>query len=757
MAFKRYFRRTSVRKRYLFSFLLVALIPIGIILVSFYHFNVEELRLDVEDINIKRISQIQLDFENEITKHYSLAGAIYQDQKLIPLMKQERLSKNYEALLILRQYLSYRDMDLNTGIYLMEKDQVYSKTGIMTHDVYFQSMLQLDYFQIDKMLNAIANKAPADSNVMLSVKQKCGSQILLCAYTLPIYNANPSAILLTVIDYGQILDMFSPIFNDLNGTAFILNSRQDMIFHTVMNDGLEGHFQDAILSIDYTNKSPIIHPIVIGNKNHSFIYSSSEETGILYGVLAEESMYLTKVRKQTTLVWQTIVVALSICIIIAFLLTSMSYRPLKELLKLIKTDAKKNTRFDEYAQIRTSIMNDTTRLDKLEMILDLQRPYILERFLGYALYSSLTPVEIRQLFQLIDIHFEHPLFFVVCVKALRNNSSKPGYSFFKTAIIDTVSTMNDIECKYYTLERSDEDEIIVIVNCQESIKQQSCSIELQRKLIETIGTQYLFTMGVGSISHVVEDLKTSLYEASILVQTQIDKPITFLEDIDNVSEDYLCIYPAKEIILFQLQLKQGDETNAKRSLTQLYEIAEDSTHSYLMSRYIYTFIATSIMEVVQQVKYNPLKTALHELIMFKSIEMFKEASVNLVEDLCKYINDNKQSKNTLIRDQILAFIKNNLTDFNLSLESIGQEFNLSPYYVSRFFRDQNNINLKDYITELKIAKAKELLVTTNWSVSDIVNKIGYISVSSFIRKFKLIEGFTPGEYRIEFTEKQNPV
>ena len=96
---------------------------------------------------------------------------------------------------------------------------------------------------------------------------------------------------------------------------------------------------------------------------------------------------------------------------------------------------------------------------------------------------------------------------------------------------------------------------------------------------------------------------------------------------------------------------------------------------------------------------------------------------------------------------MLEYIQLHISDVNLGLEQIAEEFGYSTYYVSRFFREQNNENLKEYISTLRLERAKVLLKDTQLSVNEIVEKVGYISPSSFIRKFKVAEGMTPGEYR----------
>jgi two-component system, response regulator YesN len=57
-------------------------------------------------------------------------------------------------------------------------------------------------------------------------------------------------------------------------------------------------------------------------------------------------------------------------------------------------------------------------------------------------------------------------------------------------------------------------------------------------------------------------------------------------------------------------------------------------------------------------------------------------------------------------------------------------------------------SVTDYINMLRINRIKQLLINTKKTIKEIVNETGYIDVSSFTRKFKKIEGITPGKYRI---------
>ncbi|MGG1518186.1 AraC family transcriptional regulator [Paenibacillus oryzisoli] len=84
---------------------------------------------------------------------------------------------------------------------------------------------------------------------------------------------------------------------------------------------------------------------------------------------------------------------------------------------------------------------------------------------------------------------------------------------------------------------------------------------------------------------------------------------------------------------------------------------------------------------------------------------------------------------------------------DLYLEVIANEIGLSAKYVSRIFKESTGTNISDYISIVRIAKARDLLVNTDMKISDIADKIGIFSRTTFLRLFKKYEGISPNEYR----------
>jgi len=82
----------------------------------------------------------------------------------------------------------------------------------------------------------------------------------------------------------------------------------------------------------------------------------------------------------------------------------------------------------------------------------------------------------------------------------------------------------------------------------------------------------------------------------------------------------------------------------------------------------------------------------------------------------------------------------------LSLESCAERVGVSPFTLSRTFKRIKGVNFVDYLTSVRLAKAKELLVDTDLKVNEIAERVGY-QPSYLIRVFKKTEGVTPGQYR----------
>ena len=84
---------------------------------------------------------------------------------------------------------------------------------------------------------------------------------------------------------------------------------------------------------------------------------------------------------------------------------------------------------------------------------------------------------------------------------------------------------------------------------------------------------------------------------------------------------------------------------------------------------------------------------------------------------------------------------------DLSLTSLADTLNISSAYLSRLFKEEVDMNFKEYLTRYRINKAKDLLDKGTLAIKDVGQLVGYHSPTQFARVFKQVEGITPSHYR----------
>lgn len=94
----------------------------------------------------------------------------------------------------------------------------------------------------------------------------------------------------------------------------------------------------------------------------------------------------------------------------------------------------------------------------------------------------------------------------------------------------------------------------------------------------------------------------------------------------------------------------------------------------------------------------------------------------------------------------LKYIEHHISDPELTNSLIAQNSHISEVYFRKLFSEKYNISPKQYILDIRIQKAKQLLTDPSYSVSSISELCGFSSVYTFSRCFKEKTGISPTEY-----------
>jgi len=124
------------------------------------------------------------------------------------------------------------------------------------------------------------------------------------------------------------------------------------------------------------------------------------------------------------------------------------------------------------------------------------------------------------------------------------------------------------------------------------------------------------------------------------------------------------------------------------------------------------------------------------------------------EQLCAYLRaavqeiftnlDNRQRRYLLAAKK---YVGEHYMDSSLSLDGVAAQLGISPSYLSRIFSELDGKRFTQYLSDLRIEKAKLLLADDSRLVRDIGQDVGFLTIQNFMRVFKAKTGVTPSEYR----------
>lgn len=130
--------------------------------------------------------------------------------------------------------------------------------------------------------------------------------------------------------------------------------------------------------------------------------------------------------------------------------------------------------------------------------------------------------------------------------------------------------------------------------------------------------------------------------------------------------------------------------------------------------------------------------------MFEAYSIKQWIESKLLELFDRIASDEKYSAHVL---KAIRFIDTHYTDEQLNIQNISDAVELSATHLGVIFKKETGLTIGDYITSVRIEKAKELLSDKKYKMYDIAARVGYGSSQYFSQVFQKVTGCKPKEYR----------
>lgn len=185
-----------------------------------------------------------------------------------------------------------------------------------------------------------------------------------------------------------------------------------------------------------------------------------------------------------------------------------------------------------------------------------------------------------------------------------------------------------------------------------------------------------------------------------------------------------------------------DEASALTTLRALQDTLAAQEMPGTMRRYCcYQMLVTYLSELKRK-HIAVADSDMEQLLNFNSEEQLfslLEESVSSCSNRHGEKNHNAQQQ----RERLARYIEDNLTDYSLCLSSTAEYMHMSIYTLSRLFKDIMGQGFKEYVTCRRLQMAFALLQSTDRSVTEIANAVGFENPTYFSSVFKKHYGFNP--------------
>lgn len=132
----------------------------------------------------------------------------------------------------------------------------------------------------------------------------------------------------------------------------------------------------------------------------------------------------------------------------------------------------------------------------------------------------------------------------------------------------------------------------------------------------------------------------------------------------------------------------------------------------------------------------------------ESLDEMKNILLEYLTDLFRtYVSASETKSYRAMVTEMKHYIEENFANPDLSLKHLSDRFQVSGKYASYLFKTEFKMKFVDFVTELRMKEAEQLLAETDYPLQDIALQVGYANAITFGRVFKRVAGITPGDYR----------
>ena len=300
---------------------------------------------------------------------------------------------------------------------------------------------------------------------------------------------------------------------------------------------------------------------------------------------------------------------------------------------------------------------------------------------------------------------------------------------------------------------------ILVKGQRDTIKKNTCEcVETIQKIMEETRANVDWFVAVGEEADRLSRIKQSYHTAArtYAFRYLYDGHILYYNMLEQVKENSADTSKTEAVQLKNVNINALNPEILQKFLSSGLEDEVDSfVHDYFHAigrEPMESYVRFSVLSFLKKIGYDDTELSREETDdIVEETSQSTEASVAYAEEILKRAiairDENAGSQNRSVLKQAIDFIDGHYMDEEISLNRVAHAANVSANHFSALFSQNMGQTFIEYLTSLRMDKAKELLRCTSKRSSEIAGEVGYKDAHYFSYLFKKTQGMTPSEYR----------
>ncbi len=744
---KRHALKSSLFRKYLLLYFLAVFLPAAIVSVV-AGLSYRALKEEVIQSNQMSVRLIQKSLDVKLMEAQDLVTRLQED----PQVTQYALEHApIQAIQSLRRHVQSQDLLQDVLLNVRGSRRLYSSQGAFSVEElqYHYPLEDLSSEEWYRILNEV--KEPT----FCSIAGKRETYLFLFSpvYATFQYNNDSPRIAAMIIRDGDIREFFRSSQTSNIENILLLDSGMNLL--SAIDPPAAG--TDTLDQIRaYLEAHPALSGYgsleLDGEANMLFVYHS-RETGLYYVRLLPERLAFQDIR-QIQLI--TLLVMAFVVLVGAGLIwmgMSRGYKPIRDLAVSVRARLPENYEGENELLLLRQAFDDILETNQfLSSNAGNSRRAIKDHFLTSLIKGSFVSEDLfRNTCKNLGIAFSGSQF-LVCSLLIEKSGEQPDFEKLLETIRRQLPEGFQVQIK--DLLFAGRLLLVMCSDCTDFAAYRQVLQDLKEGLFREEGL--LVSIGMGNFYGSYDQIGKSYLESVNALDYRMiyGKDCVITPDMLHTSPTDFS-YPYQEFETLQAALQSRKPDAVEEAVQQISSFIKSSGCSLHTAKYIcYDALAvlkkTLFLLDAAYVRQLSHSLDITQLVSFNTIDEF---FVTLA-DICRKALHQEAGEEDIVgpnvEQQMVAYIHENCFSYHFQVNSMAEHFAISPQYMRKLFKNHTGLSISSYVMDLKLERAMQLLRESNLNLNEIVEAIGNVDVSGFIRLFKQRTGMTPGQYRKKY-------